>query len=120
MEIVSARYVLAVPDAAASASWWVEVMGFELQFEVEGWRFVGRDGCRIMLGSCPDDLRPAELGSHSYFAYLVVDDVDAFHTEIASRSALVRSPPTDREWGMREMAVQTPDGHRLTVGQPVA
>jgi uncharacterized glyoxalase superfamily protein PhnB len=53
------------------------------------------------------------------FAYLHVDDVDALYTEFVQRGAIVRQPPTDRLWGMREMAVATPDGHRMMIGQKI-
>jgi Glyoxalase/Bleomycin resistance protein/Dioxygenase superfamily len=62
------------------------------------------------VGHCPDAMLPAQTGDHSYFAYLHVDDVDALYTEFVQRGAIVRQPPTDRLWGMREMAVATPDG----------
>ena len=42
-------FVLAVPDVAATAAWWYEVMGFEPWMEPEGWRFVRLGACSIML-----------------------------------------------------------------------
>jgi hypothetical protein len=42
----------------------------------------------IMLGSCPDAMKPADLGDHSYFAYFVVDDVDGFYEEFRSRGVV--------------------------------
>jgi uncharacterized glyoxalase superfamily protein PhnB len=85
-----------------------------------GWRFVLRDGLRVMLGACPDAIAPAALGDHGYFAYWVVDDVDAFHREIAARGAIILAAPHDKPWGMREMALATPEGHRIACGQEVA
>ncbi len=80
------HYVLAVPDAARTAEFFVRQLGFEVvPVDDPGWRFVSRDGLMIMLGSCPDAIKPADLGDHSYFAYFVVDDVDAFDDEIRSR-----------------------------------
>ena len=117
MTITHTSYVLAVPNLAAASAYWREALGFARQAEPPGWDFLVRDGCRVMLGECPDDLPPSELGSHGYFAYVVVEDVDAFHTEIAARGAIVASPPADKPWGMREMAVHTPDGHKLMFAQ---
>lgn len=117
MKIAHTSFVLAVPDLNQASAYWREVLGFTRQVEPPGWEFLVRDGCRLMLGECPDDLPPAELGSHSYFGYIVVDDLDAFHAEIAPRGAIISSPPTDQPWGMREMAVRTPDGHRVMFGQ---
>lgn len=110
-------FVLAVPDAQATGAWWNDVMGFETIMEPEGWVFVKRDACRMMLGSCPDAIPPETLGDHQYFAYINVTDIDAYHAEIAAAGAEILSGPADRPWGMREMAVRTPDGHRIMFGQ---
>ena len=115
--IVRTSFVLAVPDLERATRYWCDVLGFQLQFSTEGWRFVGRDVCRVMLGECPDAIAPRELGDHSYFAYIDVSDVDACYAEISARGALVTAPPADRPWGMREMSVTTPDGHRVRFGQ---
>lgn len=108
-----AHYVLAVPNAEATAAWWIEVMGFDHWATVPGWVFVRRGACVLRLGSCPDETPPGDLGDHSYFGYVVVDDVDALHAEIALRGATILRPPHDEPWDMREMAVRTPDGHRI-------
>ena len=115
-KITDMSYVLAVPDVKKTADWWIGVMGFRLQMEPEGWRFVVRDRCRIMLGECPDAIPPKDLGDHSYFAYIELDDLDAYHAEIAPRGAEILAGPADKPWGMREMAVRTPDGHRVMFG----
>jgi catechol 2,3-dioxygenase-like lactoylglutathione lyase family enzyme len=115
--ITGTGFVLAVPDVARTAAWWVEVMGFEPWMEPHGWRFVRRGACRIMLGECPDAILPAYLGDHQYFGYVYVDDLDAYHAEIAAKDADIIAPPEDKPWGMREMAVRTPDGHRVMFGQ---
>jgi catechol 2,3-dioxygenase-like lactoylglutathione lyase family enzyme len=115
--ILRTSFVLAVPDIERATRYWCDVLGFRLQFSNEGWRFVGRDICRVMLGECPDAIAPAELGNHSYFGYIDVSDVDAYYAEISARGALVSAPPSDKSWGMREISVKTPDGHRIRFGQ---
>jgi uncharacterized glyoxalase superfamily protein PhnB len=49
----------------------------------------------------------------------MVDDVDDFHREVAERGAMISSEPTDKPWGLREFGLRTPDGHRITCGQPI-
>lgn len=116
--VVAQHHVLAVPDIAATARWWIEVMGFEPWMEPPGWRFLRRGACSLMLGECPDAIAPADLGDHQYFAYVELDDVDAYHAEIVARGAAAPAPQ-DRPWGMREMPVATPDGHRIMFGQDI-
>ncbi len=117
MRITATHFVLAVPDADATGRWWVDVMDFAPVVSPDGWKFVRRDNSMIMLGTCPDAMPPADLGDHSYFAYFVVEDLDDYHQEIAARGANVLKPPTDKDWGMREMAVRSPDGHRMLFGE---
>ena len=117
--ILQNHYVLAVPDAAASADFYTRVLGFTEVSSAEGWRFVKRDTCMIMLGECPDAIAPSDLGDHSYFAYLVVDDLDAYWDEVRDLGVEVTSEPADKPWGMREFGIRTPDGHRLMIGQDV-
>ena len=114
-------FVLAVQDLERNAAYFRDVLGFRVDWaDATDWRIVARGGVRIMLGHCPDALSPAATGDHSYFGYLEVDDVQAFHDEITQRGAIVMQPPVDRPYGMRECTVATPDGHRFVVGQSIA
>ena len=115
--IVGTSFVLAVRDLERSAAYWSQVLGFPVVASFPGWRFVARGSCRLMLGECRDAIPPGELGDHSYFGYVELDDVDAYHAEIAARGAVILVAPADKPWGMREMAVRTEDGHRVMFGQ---
>jgi catechol 2,3-dioxygenase-like lactoylglutathione lyase family enzyme len=118
--IQRASYVLAVHDLALSTAYWRDVLGWALKFEDPGcWSFMFRDGVGVHLGECKNALAPADLGDHSYFAYIVFDDVDAFYAEVLARGADARAPE-DKPWRMREMAVRTIDGHRITFAQESA
>jgi uncharacterized glyoxalase superfamily protein PhnB len=112
--------VLAVRDLARSAAWYRDVLGFTVEDVGDpGWRWLQRDEVRILAGDCPDAIPPAQLGDHSYFAYVAVSDAAAFHDEIVARGAEVMKPLRDEPWGMREFGVRTIDGHRLMFGQTI-
>ncbi len=117
--VTGCHYVLAVPDISKTAAWWTDVMGFERWLEPDGWIFVRRGACSVMMGECPDAIAPSVLGDHQYFAYIELDDIDGYHAMIAARGAEIIRPPEDRPWNMREMAVRTPDGHRIMFGQDI-
>ncbi|WP_375381455.1 VOC family protein [uncultured Sphingomonas sp.] len=117
--IASTAFVLAVPDAEASARWWIDELGFELALAIESWRFVRRGACEIRLGSCPNAPAAAAIGDHSYFAYIVVDDVETLVRQIGPSVERLFAL-TDRPWGFREIGLRTPDGHRFMLAQPIS
>ena len=112
------RHILAVRDLRASTDFYMTRLGCRRDFgdESDGWSWLSRDEFRLGLGECPDVQPAGELGDHSYFAYVSVEDVDAFYSDLLSRGAPLVSPPETKPWGMREFALRTPDGHRLTFG----
>jgi catechol 2,3-dioxygenase-like lactoylglutathione lyase family enzyme len=120
-QIVQSRLVLAVRDLAASTRFYTDLLGFKRDFGdgSDGWSFLSRDNFRLMLGECPSERPASELGNHSYVAYLVVDGVDDLFKEVSARGVDVTSKPTNKPWGLREFGIRTPDGHRLTLGEPI-
>jgi len=109
-------YVLAVPDLARSSAFYRDVLGFEVRELAPGWLLYVKDGCRIMAGECPDAIAPRELGDHSYFGYLVVDDVDEGYRRVVASKAEIVKTLRDEPWGMREFGLRTVDGHRIMIG----
>jgi catechol 2,3-dioxygenase-like lactoylglutathione lyase family enzyme len=118
--ISGTRFVIAVPDLTQSAAYYRDVLGFEVhEIGDPGWRFFIRGRCFIMAGECPDAIAPKDLGDHSYFAYLEVDDIGELHAEFQAKGAEMLSPPRDEPWGMREFGIRTVDGHRIKFGAPL-
>jgi len=116
MHIHSNHYVLAVPDLERSRDWYERVLGCETEVIDEGnWLFFRRDRVTFMCGRCTDAIPVPDLGDHQYFAYLVVDDVDAFHARAVAENAEILKAPRDEPWDMREMALRTVDGHRMMI-----
>lgn len=113
-------YVLAVNDLPGSTAYFVDVLGFAKEWnEGESWQALVRGDVRLMLGHCPNAVPARKTGDHSYFAFLSTDDVDMLHSEFAGRGARILATPADKPWGWREMAVATPEGHRIMFAQPI-
>jgi uncharacterized glyoxalase superfamily protein PhnB len=113
------RCVLAVNDLAASLAFYRDKLGFGIDFEAPGWAFISRDRFRVALGDCADATPAAELGDHSYFVYVTVEEVDELFRELAAKGVETFNGPIDKPWGMREFGIRTPDGHRIMFGQPL-
>jgi catechol 2,3-dioxygenase-like lactoylglutathione lyase family enzyme len=116
VELLASNPVLAVADLDRSAAWYVDVLGCARSDPDPGnWAFLRSGNVTFHLGRCPDALPASDIGDHNYVAYLTTDDVDAVHARARAAGADVRKPPTDEPWGRRELALRTPDGHRLMV-----
>jgi catechol 2,3-dioxygenase-like lactoylglutathione lyase family enzyme len=111
-------FVLAVQDLDKSATYFQDVLGFSIGWtEGQDWRLAERDGVRLMIGHCPEERPASQIGAHSWFGYIEVADVDAFHRELTARGADC-TLPHDQPYGMREIVVTTPDGHRIVFASP--
>ncbi|HVM09952.1 MAG TPA: VOC family protein [Acidimicrobiales bacterium] len=114
-----------IPETVA----FYERLGFELVNTFGGdpptWAQVARDGIRLMFNAAEPHVHDdGEVHSHepsmSGSIYLDADDVDALYDELRPRVERVVMEPTTREHGMREFAVEDPNGYLLIFGAPVA
>jgi len=104
--------ILRVRDVDASIAYYMGKLGF-----TDCWHFgepptfggVRRDELEVQF--CKDC-----QGSPGTWISVWVDDVDGLYEEFKGRGADIRQPPTNFEWGVREMNVRDPDGHRLRFG----
>jgi uncharacterized glyoxalase superfamily protein PhnB len=112
MKIAQAATVFQVTDIKAVIQWYVDVLGFKLQFEHGPYAGLERDGCFIHLSGGPDQ---KNVGKG--YVYLVCDEVDEFHHTIAGRGASIAWGPRDQPYGMRDMMVNDPAGNTLYFGR---
>lgn len=118
-KVIQTRHVLAVKDLTVSAAYFKEKLGFDLDFTAPGWEFLSFGAFKVMLGECADEMTAEESGNHSWFAHALVENVDEVFAEFLKRGADLMSHPADQPWGIRDFGVRTPDGHRITFGQPI-
>jgi len=118
--VTRSQFVIAVPSLERSAAYYRDVLGFTVQELATGWLRFELGACSIMAGECRDALPPRELGDHSWFAYLVVDDLEALHARATAAGAEITKPLRREPWGMREFGVRTADGHRIMFASAAA
>lgn len=123
-QIHGAQPVLPVPDVAAAATWFCRALGFSIDFlhgepAVHGRVRLGDrsygDPVHIHLSRCETPIAPCgQTRLHAGH------DIDGLHRHLLECGAVVAQPPTDQPWGLRELIVVAPGGHRLCIGQPSA
>ena len=101
--------IFRVEDLDASLAYYIDRLGFQLQWRTNPLASVGRDRTSIMLSE-------GDQGHAGTWVWIAVNDVDALYAEFESRGALLRHPPTNYPWGSRECQVTDPDGHVLRFG----
>ena len=111
--------MLGVEDLDASRDYYVNVLGFDLDFSVDGWAFLSFGDFRLMVGHCPGQLPVSETQDHAYFACVTVEDIDDIYQEFKDNGAAFRQDIADKPWGLRQFEVITPDGHRIVFVQEI-
>ena len=109
VEVEGAIPILHVASLDASLAYYVDVLGFGLEWRASGMASVKRGRASIML--CEE--RQGQAGT---WLWIGVSDADTLHDELRSRGAVIRHPPTNYPWGSREVHVTDPDRHVLRFG----
>jgi catechol 2,3-dioxygenase-like lactoylglutathione lyase family enzyme len=109
-----------VPDVVKSAEYYRDVFGFEILGFLQDppvLALVSRDDVEIHFGkgeAAGGSGTPSRRSGPD--AYIWVGDVDVLAGELKERGARILEGPVDREYGMREMVIQDPDGFRIAFG----
>jgi catechol 2,3-dioxygenase-like lactoylglutathione lyase family enzyme len=120
--------ILGVSSVRQSAAYFVERLGFACDpktgiFPRDGeadteavYALLERDGARIHLQIRRLPSRPGRRESIERDVYVYVDDVESLYRDLLGRGAEITHGPEEAQYGLREIEVVTPDGHRLTFG----
>ena len=109
MEFEGATPILRVADFDASVAYYVNALGFHLDWSDGRFGSVSRGDASLML--CE-----GSQGHAGTWVYVSISDADALYDEIRARGATIRHPPTNFPWGSRELHAFDPDGHVLRFG----
>jgi len=104
--------ILNVKNVPKSIEYYVNVLGFKKDWEWETpatFASVSRDDVHIFL--CQE-----AQGQSGMWMSIFVENVDALYEEYQASGAIIRQKPTNFPWGVREMNIEDPDGHRLRMG----
>ena len=112
--------LLVVADVARSAAWYCDVLGFEdpsFSGDPPVFAMLFRDGHELMLRrGAPGDIVPnGRLGA--WDIYIRVADVASEQQGIERAGGRLVAGPRDAFYGMREIELDDPDGHRVCLAQ---
>jgi uncharacterized glyoxalase superfamily protein PhnB len=111
--------ILFVRDVPASAAYWRDKLGFEIDFlygEPPFYGAVSRDGVCLHL-RCVREPNFAELAAREHsliLAAVETADLHALYGEVRSRGAQIAQPPTRQPWGGEDFHVRDPDGNGVS------
>jgi uncharacterized glyoxalase superfamily protein PhnB len=105
--------LLHVSSATAAEEFFCKRLGFQREFADRGdeakpdpcYMGVSGDGVWMHISSFSGD------GVSGGVANLIVEDVDALHTEFVVKGVPIAVEPLDQTWGTREMYVKDTDGN---------
>ncbi len=103
---------LSCDDVAAAVTFYVDVLGFGINYQQDGLGVMYRDAVTLLLLPRTPE-RPGPVDVEFY-----VRDADALHAELTARGASVQGEPVSHPWGLRDFVVLDLDGNRLTFAQP--
>ncbi len=112
MKFDKAIPILYSTDVSASIRYFTEQLKFENKWEWDTpatFGGVSRDEVEIFF--CKNN-----QGNACTWLAVVVDNVDEYYDLIKSTGAIILSAPDSKEWNMREMLVECPDGHIIRFG----
>jgi uncharacterized glyoxalase superfamily protein PhnB len=104
--------ILAVRDIPASIAYYVDKLGFQKKWEwgePPDFACVGRDQVELFLSQ-------SATGGPGMWISIFVQDIDALCETYKKSGAIIRVPPANYPWGVREMTIEDLDGHRLRMG----
>ncbi|HEY1752112.1 MAG TPA: VOC family protein [Caulobacteraceae bacterium] len=105
----------AVRDWRTSRDWYVDNLGFRVEFEIAEGGASGQGavalqddaGLTVFLNQTDGPIQSGQAG-----CTLQVDDVEALHAALSSRGVAFRTPPSKQYWGYGAVLAD-PDGHLL-------
>jgi catechol 2,3-dioxygenase-like lactoylglutathione lyase family enzyme len=114
-EMSCARPIFNVSDLRASQRYYRDVLGFKIDWEDgDPPDFTSVSRANAVLFMCQHC-----QGTPGAWSMVIVRDVDALHREITARRALIRMPPRDMPWHLREMHVSDLDGNVIRFGSGI-
>jgi len=105
----SAVPILRVRDLSSAVDYYVNKLGFKLDWQQPGlFASITRDRCALMLSE-------GDQGNPGSWVWVGVGDAAALFEEMRGKGAIVQMPLTNFSWAL-EMHIEDPDGNVIRFG----
>ena len=114
MKALSVSVVIHVSNLDTSLKYYTDVLGFTFDFKFGDYYagLVYDEVCIHLNGS--KDSKKLPGGAHFC---IDCDEIDQYYTLIKERGALIEVSLDDREYGVRDCAINDPDGNTIVFGK---
>jgi len=117
MKTLSTTVVIQVSDLDRALDYYTAILGFTEDFKLETYAGLFLGAVSIHLSG------PAHPGMKKAVGGVLFcidcDEVDAYFDVFSKKGALIVVPPEDRFYGVRDFAVNDPDGNTLVFGSAI-
>ncbi|MEE1946624.1 glyoxalase superfamily protein [Pedobacter sp. KR3-3] len=117
MKALSLTAIIHVTDLNKALDYYKDVLGFKVDFEFGEYVGLNYDDVALHLNGVTNHGIKKAPGS----AHFAIDcsEVDAYYDLISKQGAIITVPIADRAYGLRDFAVEDPDGNTLVFGKAI-
>ena len=112
MKTQCAATVFSVKDVAQAIKFYVDILGFSVDFRFGEYAGVKHGEVLIHLSQNHPNMRPPGSGA----VYIFCDEVDDFYRDITSKGVKTTAAPKDYPYGMRDFLAYDLDGNQVSFG----
>ena len=117
MKAISSATVIHVSDLPASLSYYCDILGFSEDFRFGDYVGLLHGNVFVHLnGQVNQGIKKIPGGAH---LCIDCDTVDSFYEQNKAKGALITVTLDDRDYGMRDFAVNDPEGNTLVFGSSI-
>lgn len=118
MKALNTSVVVHVSDLDRALNYYTAILGFAEDFKLEAYAGLVLDNVCIHLCGPANQGKKKAPGS-AHFC-IECDEIDNYFDTISKKGALIDVPVEDRNYGMRDFAVNDHDGNTLVFGKAIA
>jgi uncharacterized glyoxalase superfamily protein PhnB len=117
MKTLGVAAVIHVKNLNQSLPYYIDVLGFTIDFQYGEYVGIKHGNVLLHLSSSLNPGKKKEPGAGH--VCIDCDEVDAYYVSVREKGADISAPLDNRPYGMRDFAVDDPDGNTLVFGKSV-